>query len=155
MRKPKFKRHQVLFDPKYKDVQVAKFVNNLMREGKKSVAYTIFYRALDQIKEQTKEEGIERWRLALENVSPRIEVKSRRVGGATFQVPLEVQNARRDALSMRWLLSAARRRNEHSMSERLAKEIIAASQGEGQAVKKKEDTHRMAEANRAFSHFRF
>ena len=155
MRKPKFKRHQPSADPMYQDVQVSQFVNNLMREGKKMVAYTIFYDALREIEEKTEQKGIEVWRQALENIMPSVEVKSRRVGGSTFQVPLEVRSFRRVSLGMKWLIRFSRKRHEHSMSRRLAAEIIAASKGEGATVKKKEEVHRMAESNKAFSHFRF
>ena len=154
MRKPKFKRIPLTADPKYKDLQVAQFINNLMYAGKKALSYSIFYKALDLVEEKTKEKGIELWRKALEHVIPSVEVKSRRVGGATFQVPLEVRPVRKTSLGMKWLIRYARQRNEHTMSERLAAEIIAASRGEGSAVKKKEDIHRMAESNKAFSHFR-
>jgi len=133
---------------------VTKFVNSLMYDGKKSIAYDIFYSACDLVESRTKENGLEVWRRALNNVSPHVEVKSRRVGGATFQVPTEVRPDRKVALGMKWLIQYARGRGEKTMIERLAGEIIAASKGEGAAVKKKDDTHRMAEANRAFSHFR-
>ena len=155
MRKPKFKRHYPSADPVYQDVQVSQFVNNLMREGKKMVAYTIFYNALREVEEKTEQKGIEVWRQALENVIPSVEVKSRRVGGSTFQVPLEVRPLRKVSLGMKWLIRFARQRSEKSMSRRLAAEIISASKGEGAAVKKKEEIHRMAESNKAFSHFRF
>ena len=155
MRKPRFKRHQLSADPTYHDVQVTQFVNNLMREGKKMVAYTIFYDALSEVEEKTERKGIDVWRQALENVMPSVEVKSRRVGGATFQVPLEVRPIRKVSLGMKWLIRFARQRKEHGMSRRLAAEIIAASKGEGAAVKKKEEIHRMAESNKAFTHFRF
>ncbi len=155
MRKPKFKRNQPLPDPKYRDPQVSQFVNNLMWKGKKALAFTIFYKALGQVEEKTKEQGLAVWKQALDNVMPSVEVKSRRVGGATFQVPLEVRPTRKVSLGMKWLIRYARVRNEHTMSDRLAAEIVAASRGEGAAVKRKEDTHRMAESNRAFSHFRF
>ena len=154
MRKPKFKRIPLSADPKYRDIKVTQFVNNLMYEGKKALSYSIFYKALEQIEERTEENGLELWRKALENATPSVEVKSRRIGGATFQVPLEVRPVRRVSLAMKWLIRYARQRNEHTMSERLAAEIIAAARGEGNAVKKKEDTHRMAESNKAFSHFR-
>jgi small subunit ribosomal protein S7 len=154
MRKSKPKKRYVLPDPKFKDVIVTKFVNNLMIQGKKSLAYRIFYGALDIVESKTEENGLEAWKKALNNVSPSVEVKSRRVGGATFQVPTEVRAERRQALGMKWLISYARKRGEKTITERLAGEIIAASKGEGAAVKKKDDTHRMADANKAFSHFR-
>ncbi|MDP5139684.1 MAG: 30S ribosomal protein S7 [Spirosomaceae bacterium] len=146
---------KVLPDPKFRDTNVTKFVNNLMLQGKKSLAYSIFYGALDIVEERTKENGLETWRKALNNVSPGVEVKSRRVGGATFQVPMEVRPERRQSLGMKWLINYARKRGEKTMTERLAGEIIAGAKGEGAAVKKKDDTHRMADANKAFSHFRF
>lgn len=155
MRKAKPKKRYVLPDPKFRDTNVTKFVNNLMLQGKKSLAYSIFYGALDIVEERTQENGLEAWRKALNNVSPGVEVKSRRVGGATFQVPTEVRPERRQSLGMKWLISYARKRGEKTMTERLAGEIIAAAKGEGAAVKKKDDTHRMADANKAFSHFRF
>lgn len=155
MRKAKPKKRYVLPDPKFRDANVTKFVNNLMIQGKKSLAYSIFYGALDIVEERTQENGLEAWRKALNNVSPGVEVKSRRVGGATFQVPTEVRPERRQSLGMKWLISYARKRGEKTMTERLAGEIIAAAKGEGAAVKKKDDTHRMADANKAFSHFRF
>jgi len=155
MRKAKPKKRYLLPDPKYKDVLVTKFVNNLMYEGKKSLAYSIFYGAIDLVSEKTKEDGLEVWRRALNNVMPSVEVKSRRVGGATFQVPTEVRPERKTSLGIKWLIKYARMRNDKTMKECLANEIIAASKGEGAAVKKKDDTHRMAEANKAFSHFRF
>lgn len=155
MRKAKPKKRYVLPDPKYKDVNVTKFVNTLMLEGKKSLAYGVFYKAIGLVEKRTSEDGLEIWRKALNNVSPFVEVKSRRVGGATFQVPTEVRPDRRASLGMKWLIKYARSRGEKTMIEKLAGEIVAASKGEGAAVKKKDDTHRMAEANKAFSHFRF
>src|SRR5690554_4663992 len=154
MRKAKPKKRYLLPDPKFRDVQVTKFVNNLMYDGKKSLAYSIFYDALAVVEKITNENGLEIWRKALTNVSPSVEVKSRRVGGATFQVPTEVRPERKQSLGMKWLINFARKRGEKTMVDRLAAEIIAASKGEGAAVKKKDDTHRMAEANKAFSHFR-
>lgn len=154
MRKAKPKKRYVLPDPKFKDIMVTKFVNNLMYDGKKSIAYGIFYDALDKVEERTKENGLEVWKKALNNVMPSVEVKSRRVGGANFQVPTEVRADRKVSLGMKWLIGYARKRGDKSMMERLANEIIAASKGEGAAVKKKDDTHRMAEANKAFAHFR-
>ena len=155
MRKAKAKKRLILPDPKFSDVLVSKFVNNLMYDGKKSTAFTIFYDALDKVEERTKENGLETWKKALNNVMPSVEVKSRRVGGANFQVPTEVRAERKVSLGMKWLIGYARKRGDKTMMDRLANEIIAASKGEGAAVKKKDDTHRMAEANKAFSHFRF
>ena len=155
MRKSKPKKRYFLPDPIFKDTLVTQFVNNLMHDGKKSVSYAIFYDSLKIVEKKTKEKGLEVWKKALNNVMPSVEVKSRRVGGANFQVPIEVRPSRKITLSQKWLIQYARNRNEKSMKERLANEIIAASKGEGGAVKKKDDTHRMAEANKAFSHFRF
>ncbi|GJM27556.1 MAG: 30S ribosomal protein S7 [Cyclobacteriaceae bacterium] len=155
MRKAKPKKRYVLPDPKFKDELVTKFVNYLMVDGKKSVAYSIFYDAISLVENRTKEDGLETWKKALSNVMPSVEVKSRRVGGATFQVPLEVRPNRKTSLGIKWLIRYSRARGEKTMKERLAAEIIAASKGEGSAIKKKDDTHRMAEANKAFSHFRF
>ena len=142
-------------DPRFNDPLVTRFVNNLMFDGKKSIAYAIFYDAVDIVEKRTEENGHEVWKRALENVSPTVEVKSRRVGGATFQIPMEIRPDRKIALGMKWMIMYSRKRNEKSMAQRLASEIVAASKGEGSAHKKKEDTHRMAEANKAFSHFRF
>ena len=155
MRKAKPKKRYVLPDPKFSDTLVTKFVNSLMVDGKKSIAYRIFYDSLDLAENRTKENGLETWRKALNNVMPNVEVRSRRVGGATFQVPSEVRPERKQALGIKWLIAYARRRGEKTMTEKLAGEIVAAAKGEGAAVKKKDDTHRMAEANKAFSHFRF
>lgn len=155
MRKAKPKKRYILPDPLFHDTLVTKFVNNLMLRGKKSLSYTIFYDAIKIVEEKTKENGLETWKTALSNVSPGVEVKSRRVGGATFQVPIEVRPERKISLGIKWLIKYARLRGEKTMTERLAAEIIAASKGEGASVKKKDDTHRMAEANKAFSHFRF
>jgi small subunit ribosomal protein S7 len=155
MRKSKPKKRYVLPDPKYKEVMVTKFVNNLMYDGKKAVAYDIFYSACDLIAKRTNESGLDIWKKAMNNIMPAVEVRSRRVGGATFQVPSEVRPERRQALGIKWLIQYARRRSEKTMIDKLAGEIIAASKGEGAAVKKKDDTHRMAEANKAFSHFKF
>ena len=148
-------KREILPDPKFGDVTLAKFVNVLMVDGKKSVAEKIIYDALDLIGERSKEEALELFNQALENIKPVVEVKSRRVGGATYQVPVEVRASRRTALAMRWLVEYARSRNEKSMMQRLAGEIIDAAEKKGGAVKKTEDVHRMAEANKAFSHFRF
>ncbi|NMM49438.1 30S ribosomal protein S7 [Marinigracilibium pacificum] len=155
MRKAKPKKRYILPDPKFQDTLVTKFVNYLMVDGKKSLSYSIFYDAIDIVSEKTGENGLEVWKKALNNVMPSVEVKSRRVGGATFQVPMEVRPERRTSLGIKWMISYARSRNEKTMVERLANEIVAASKGEGAAIKKKDDTHRMAEANKAFSHFRF
>ena len=142
-------------DPRFESRTVTKFINNLMRDGKKSVAETIFYDAVDILEQRTGQSGVQVFEQALTNTKPTLEVKSRRVGGATYQVPIEVRPERRAALAMRWLISYARRRSEKSMSERLAAELLAASRGEGATVKKKDDTHRMAEANKAFAHYRW
>ena len=142
-------------DAKYGDLVVAKFMNSIMYEGKKSVAESIVYGAFDQIEQKAKSEPLGVFKQALENVAPAIEVRSRRVGGATYQVPVEVRSERRQALAIRWLIAAARARNDKSMVERLSAELLDASNNRGNAVKKREDTHRMAEANRAFSHYRW
>ena len=155
MRKSKPKKRILLPDPKFNDILVTRFVNNMMYDGKKSTAYSIFYNAVDIVEKKTNESGLDTWKKALNNVMPAVEVKSRRVGGANFQVPTEVRPERKVALGMKWLISYARRRGEKTMMEKLAGEIISAAKGEGAAVKKKEDTHKMAEANKAFSHFRF
>lgn len=155
MRKAKPKKRYILPDPKFQDTLVTKFVNYLMEDGKKSIAYSIFYKAVDLVETRTGENGLETWKKALNNIMPAVEVKSRRVGGATFQVPMEVRPDRKVSLGIKWMISYARNRGEKTMMERLAGEIIAASKGEGAAIKKKDDTHRMAEANKAFSHFRF
>lgn len=155
MRKTRAKKRIVEPDPKFQDLQVTKFINNMMLDGKKSTAAEIFYSAMEVVEKRLNEPGIEVWRRALNNVMPSVEVKSRRVGGATFQVPIEVNPSRKQALGMRWLIGYSRKRNEKTMVDRLAGEVIAASKGEGAAVKKKEDTYKMAEANKAFSHFRF
>jgi small subunit ribosomal protein S7 len=155
MRKSKPKARILLPDPKYREQLVTRFVNSLMVDGKKSIAYTIFYDACDLVEQRTKESGLETWRKALNNIMPSVEVKSRRVGGSNFQVPIEVRPDRKISLGIKWMISYARKRGEKTMMERLAGEIIAGAKGEGAAVKKKDDTHRMAEANKAFSHFRF
>lgn len=154
MRKQAAKKIALLPDPKYQDILVTRFVNNIMQKGKKNTAYTIFYKALDIISEKTEESGYDVWRRALTNVTPMVEVRSRRIGGATFQIPTEVRGDRKTFLSMRWLVKFSAARHGNSMADKLANEIIAASKGEGAAFKRKEDTHRMAEANKAFSHFR-
>ena len=155
MRKSKPKKRYLLPDPKYRDTMVTRFVNSLMWKGKKSIAYSTFYNAVDIVSEKTGEDGLETWKKALNNIMPAVEVKSRRVGGATFQVPTEVRPDRKVSLGMKWMIRYARMRGEKTIEERLAGEIMSASKGEGSAVKKKDDTHRMAEANKAFSHFRF
>ena len=148
-------KRDILPDPKYKDQTVAKFINTIMSDGKKSVAERIMYGALDTIESRGKGDPVEVFNIALEKVSPSVEVKSRRVGGATYQVPMEVRPSRQVALAMRWVVEAARRRGEKTMMLRLAGELIDAAEERGAAVKKREDTHKMAEANKAFSHFRF
>jgi len=142
-------------DPKFSDLVVSKFMNNLMKDGKKSAAENIVYGAFDQMEQKAKSDPIAMFHQALENVMPAIEVRSRRVGGATYQVPVEVRPERRQALAIRWLINAARARNENTMVDRLSGELLDASNNRGSAVKKREDTHRMAEANRAFSHYRW
>lgn len=155
MRKARAKKRILLPDAKYNDTLVTRFVNNLMVDGKKSVAFKVFYDALDVVGAKTEEDPLEVWKKALTNVMPHVEVRSRRVGGATFQIPSQIRPDRKIATAMKWLISYSRKRNEKSMSARLAAEIIAASKEEGAAVKKRVDTHKMAEANKAFSHFRF
>ena len=155
MRRKVAKKHPILPDSRFGDVQVTVFVNNLMMDGKKSTAFKIFYNAIDKVAEKTGEDGLDLFKKALENITPGVEVRSRRVGGATFQIPTPIRDSRKNSLAMNWLISFARKRNEKSMADRLSSEIIAASKEEGAAFKKKEDTHRMAEANKAFSHFRF
>ena len=154
MRKAQAKKLPLAPYPKFNDKLVTRFVNNLMWEGKKSGAFTIFYEALDKVAKQTNEDGYEIWKKALANVTPGVEVRSRRIGGATFQIPAEVRADRKISLSIKWLIRYSRDRNGRSMADKLAAEIVAASKGEGAAFKKKEDTHRMAEANKAFAHFR-
>ena len=148
-------KREILPDPKFGNITLAKFMNHVMVSGKKSVAERIVYGALDIVEERLKKSPVEVFEEALDNVAPLVEVKSRRVGGATYQVPVEVRPSRRTALAMRWLVDYARSRGEKSMPQRLAGELIDACQGKGGAVKKREDVHRMAEANKAFSHFRF
>lgn len=155
MRKSKPKKRIILPDPKYNDVLVTKFVNNLMLRGKKNLSYKIFYDAIDIVSERTKEDGLEVWKKALANVTPNVEVRSRRIGGATFQIPSEIRPSRKMSIGMKNMISFARKRHEKTMGEKLAGEIVAAYKEEGNAFKRKEDTHRMAEANKAFSHFRF
>jgi small subunit ribosomal protein S7 len=154
-RRHRAEKREIIPDPKYGDLVVAKFMNSLMFEGKKSVAEGIVYGALDRIEQKAKRDGIELFHEALNNVKPAIEVRSRRVGGATYQVPVEVRSDRRQALAIRWIITAARGRNENTMEERLSGELLDAANNRGTAVKKREDTHKMAEANRAFSHYRW
>ena len=148
-------KRKILPDPKFGSITVAKFMNQIMNSGKKSLAESIVYGAFEEIESKSKKEPVEVFEKALEEVGPLVEVKARRVGGAAYQVPLEVRPSRRQALAMRWLANSARSRAEKTMTLRLANELMDASEGKGEAIKKKEDTHRMAEANRAFSHFRF
>jgi small subunit ribosomal protein S7 len=155
MRRKTAEKRDVQADPIFEDKLVTRFVNNLMRDGKKNVARKIVYQAFEVIEEKTGETGIDVFRNALQNSTPVVEVKSRRVGGATYQVPVEVRQERGTALGMRWLIKAARSRNDKSMSIRLSRELIDASNNEGGAVRKKDETHRMADANKAFAHFRF
>ena len=145
----------ILPDPKFHDLQIAKFINMIMRNGKKSAAERIMYYALDNISQKSALESVELMEKALENVRPTVEVKSRRVGGATYQVPVEVRASRRNTLAMRWLIEAAQKRGEKTMAQKLAGELLDASESKGSAVKRREDTHRMAEANKAFAHFRW
>ena len=154
MRKTQAKKLPLAPDAKYNDLMVTRFVNNLMWQGKKNTAFTIFYDAMERVAKQTNEEGYDIWKRALANITPSVEVRSRRIGGATFQIPSEVRPDRKISLSMKWLIRYSRERNGCSMAEKLANEIVAASKGEGGAFKKKEDTHRMAEANKAFAHFK-
>jgi small subunit ribosomal protein S7 len=155
MRKSKPKKRIILPDPRFNEVVVTKFVNNIMERGKKNHAYEIFYDAVDIVTEKIKEDGLEVWKKALANVTPNVEVRSRRIGGATFQIPSEIRPSRKQSIGMKNLILFARKRHEKSMANKLASEIMAAYKEEGAAFKKKEDTHRMAEANKAFSHFRF
>ena len=148
-------KRKILPDPKFDDLLVARFINNLLKQGKKSVAEGIFYGALDAVGEKTNEDPIKVFKKAVDNVSPHLEVKSRRVGGATYQVPIEVRDGRRIALSIRWIIQNARARSGRSMSEKLTGELIDAYNNAGGSIKKKEDVHRMAEANKAFSHYRW
>ena len=158
MRKRQAKKRPLLPDPRFNDQLVTRFVNMLMWDGKKSVAFKIFYDAIDIVEEKKTDEeksGVELWKDALSNVMPHVEVRSRRVGGATFQIPMQIRPDRKISTAMKWLITFARKRNEKSMAQKLAAEILAASKEEGAAVKKRVDTHKMAEANKAFSHFRF
>lgn len=154
MRKAQAKKLPLAPDPKFNDKQVTRFVNTMMWDGKKTVAFEIFYTAIDKVSQTTGEDGYEVWKKALQNVTPSVEVRSRRIGGATFQIPAEVRPDRKISLSMKWLIRYSRERNGKTMADKLANEIVAASKGEGSAFKKKEDTHRMADANKAFAHFR-
>jgi len=154
-RRKKSIKRPILADSRYDSQTVSKFINVMMYQGKKSVAERMFYDAMDLVESRTSQPGVNVFKQALANLKPVVEVKSRRVGGATYQVPVEVRPERRTALAMRWLIQFSRERNEKSMSEKLAAEVIAAAKGEGNAVKKKEDTHRMAEANKAFAHYRW
>jgi small subunit ribosomal protein S7 len=154
MRKAKPKKRIILPDPKFNDTLVTKFVNNIMLRGKKSVAFDIFYEAMEIVASKSNEDPIEVWKKALANVTPSVEVRSRRIGGATFQIPSEIRPERKMSIGMKALVNFARKRHEKSMSQKLAGEILAAYKEEGAAFKRKEDTHRMAEANKAFSHFR-
>ena len=155
MRRRRPEKREILPDPVYGDLVVAKFINNLMKQGKKSLAEKIFYQSIEKIKKQGKvADGIELFKKALENVAPVLEVKSKRIGGATYQVPIEISEGRRMALAMRWIIGYSKSRKGQTMADRLAAELLAAANNDGSAVKKKEDTHRMAEANKAFSHFR-
>ena len=158
MRKRAAKKRPLLPDPRFNDQLVTRFVNNLMWDGKKSVAFNVFYDAIDIVEEKKTDEektGVEIWKDALSNVMPHVEVRSRRVGGATYQIPNQIRADRKISTAMKWLIGFARKRNEKSMAQKLASEILAAAKEEGAAVKKRTDTHKMAEANKAFSHFRF
>ena len=158
MRKSRAKKRQILPDPKFNDQMVTRFVNNLMLDGKKSVAFKVFYDALDIVEQRKQDEektALELWKEALSNVMPHVEVRSRRVGGATFQIPMPIRADRKISMAIKWMILYAKKRNEKSMSQRLAGEILAAVKEEGAAVKKRVDVHKMADANKAFSHFRF
>ena len=155
MRRKRADKREVLPDPKFNSILVTKFINTLMREGKRSLAEQIFYKAIDVIGQRTNKEGVGIFQKAVDNVKPLLQVKSRRVGGANYQVPVEVSSERRQALAIRWLITYARERGEKTMADKLASELIAASNNEGNAIKKREDTHKMAEANKAFAHFRW
>lgn len=155
MRKTRPKKRIILPDPKFNDQLVTKFVNNLMYSGKKSAAFEIFYDAMTIVSEKTNEDGLEIFKKALDNVTPQVEVRSRRIGGATFQIPSEIRPDRKSSIGMKNLINFSRKRHEKTMAQKLASEVLAAYKEEGSAFKRKEDTHRMAEANKAFSHFRF
>lgn len=154
-RRHQAEKRETLPDPKYGDVVLSKFMNSLMLDGKKSIAEGIVYSAFDKMEERTKQSPVALFHDALENVKPSIEVRSRRVGGATYQIPVEVRTERRQALAIRWLITAARKRNENTMIDRLSGELLDAAQNRGNAVKKREDTHKMADANKAFAHYRW
>lgn len=154
MRKLKPKKRYLPLDPKFNDALVTRFVNMMMYEGKKSITFGIFYDAIDLVEKQIGENGYEVWKKALSNVTPGVEVKSRRIGGANFQIPTEIRPDRKISLSMKWLIMFARKRSGKSMAEKLAAEVVAAAKGEGATIKKKEDVHKMAEANKAFAHFK-
>ena len=156
MRRRKAKKHAILPDPKFNEVRVTKFVNNLMLDGKKSVAFKIFYDAMEIIDSKLEEENpVDVWKKAVDNITPGVEVRSRRVGGATFQIPMQIRPERKISMAMSWMIKFSRKRNEKSMSQKLANEILAAYKEEGASIKKKTEVHKMAEANKAFSHFRF
>jgi small subunit ribosomal protein S7 len=155
MRKSKAKKRYLLPDPRYSNQMITRFVNNIMESGKKSTAFSIVYRALDIVEAKTKENAVDVWQRALDNIIPSVEVKARRIGGATFQIPTEIRADRKVAMGMKWLILYSKKRNGKTMADKLAAEILAAAANEGAAVKKREDTHKMAEANKAFSHFRF
>ncbi len=155
MRRRRAPKRSILPDPKYNSQLVGKFINGIMLDGKKSTAEHIFYSAMDMVEKKTSENPLEIFENAVKNVAPVLEVRSRRVGGATYQVPVEVRDERRQALAIRWLVSYSRERSERTMADRLANELVAANKNEGSAIKKREDTHRMAEANKAFAHFRW
>ena len=154
-RKGPVPKRDILADPKFNSIKVAKFINQIMQRGKKSVAEKIMYSALDQISAKSNQDPLKVFDDALDQVAPQVEVKSRRVGGATYQVPIEVKSSRKMALAMRWLVTSAKKRSEKKMADKLANELLEASDGRGEAVKKRQDTHKMADANKAFSHFRF
>lgn len=155
MRKSRAKARPILPDPKFKDQMVTKFVNNLMYDGKKNNAFVVFYDALGLVEKKMNQNGLEVFKIAIDKLTPQVEVRSRRVGGATFQIPQEIRASRKLALAMKWLIDYSRKRNGKSMSDKLAEEIMAAHKEEGAAYKKKEDVHKMAEANKAYSHFKF
>jgi len=155
MRKKKAPKRYVQPDPKFNDIMVTQFVNRLMWSGEKSTAYRLFYDAIELVEDRAKENGLELWRKALQNVGPSVEVRTRRIGGANFQIPTEVRADRKSAIAMKWIIQYSRSRNGKSMADKLAAELISAAKGEGGAFKKKEDTHKMAEANKAFAHFKF
>tara|TARA_B100000900_G_C20400779_1_gene642657 strand:+ start:320 stop:790 length:471 start_codon:yes stop_codon:yes gene_type:complete len=156
MRKSPAKKRKLLPDAKYNSTMVTQFVNNMMLDGKKSTAFRIFYDAMDVVEQKVEEESaLDVWKKAVENITPAVEVRSRRIGGATFQIPQQIRDERKLSMAMKWMIGFARKRNDKTMSQKLASEIVAAYKEEGAAYKKKQDTHRMAEANKAFSHFRF